>query len=389
MEKEGIKHVFIIGAKGIPASYGGYERFVDELTRLHFGNERLQYHVACKNAEKEFLYNGARCFPVKTPRLGNAQAVLYDIRAMKECLSYIEKTGIEQAIIYVLACRLGWFFKGLIKRAHGLGVKVFVNPDGHEWKRKKWNFFVRKYWKFSEKKAVQYADLIVCDSTNIQAYIEKEYADFSQKTTFIPYGAELLTGHNEKGFLKWAKGKGVIAKGYYLVVGRFVPENNLELIIRAFLRSKTHKKLLLITGAEGKFLRKLKKKTGFEKDSRIIFGGTVYDKTLLSAIRKNAFAYIHGHEVGGTNPSLLESLGGTEVNLLLDVCFNREVAKDGALYFEKRVESLASVIEKTETLTQEQRKKLEEKARARIEKKYSWDKVAKAYQTLFLKGEGV
>ena len=136
-------------------------------------------------------------------------------------------------------------------------------------------------------------------------------------------------------------------------------------------------------------MRKLKKKTGFEKDSRIIFGGTVYDKTLLSAIRKNAFAYIHGHEVGGTNPSLLESLGGTEVNLLLDVCFNREVAKDGALYFEKRVESLASVIEKTETLTQEQRKKLEEKARARIEKKYSWDKVAKAYQTLFLKGERV
>lgn len=387
METGKIKHVFIIGAKGIPASYGGYETFVDELVSRRMESARLQYHVACKNTEKEFFYNGARCFPVKTPALGKAQAVFYDVRAMKVCLAYIEKSGLENAVIYILACRMGWFFKRLIRRANRLGVSVFVNPDGHEWKRKKWNFFVRKYWKFSEKEAVKYANLVVCDSKNIEKYILQEYGYLSPKTVFIPYGAEVVEQVCEKGFFKWAKAKGITPHGYYLVVGRFVPENNIELIIREFMQSKTHKKLLLITNAGGGFFKKLKKKTGFEKDGRIVFGGTVYEKGLLSAIRKNAFAYIHGHEVGGTNPSLLESLGATEVNLLLDVCFNKEAGGDGALYFEKQVGSLSALIEKTENLSPQKRKALEEKAKERIEKKYAWDRITKAYEELFLKEE--
>lgn len=387
MEKGTVKHVFIIGSKGIPASYGGYETFVDELTSRHFGIVRLQYHVACKDGEKEFFYNGARCFPVKTPKIGKGAAVVYDVRAMKSCLSYIRENKIENAVIYVLACRMGWFFKKLIRRAHRLGACVFVNPDGHEWKRKKWNAVIRKYWKFSEKKAVRYADLVVCDSKNIQAYILQEYARFSPKTVFIPYGADIHQSKDEKGFLKWSKGKKVTAHGYYLVVGRFVPENNIELILRAFIASKTRKKLLLITNAGGKFLERLKKTTGFDRDGRIVFGGTVYDKELLTAIRKNAFAYIHGHEVGGTNPSLLESLVATDVNLLLDVCFNREVAKSGALYFKKDEQNLTHLIEQTEMIPAEKRNALKEKARARIEKEYSWDKIAKLYRELFLNGE--
>ena len=116
-----------------------------------------------------------------------------------------------------------------------------------------------------------------------------------------------------------------------------MPENNYETMIAEFMKSTTSKKLVIITNIEkNKFYERLKQKTEFYKDERIKFVGTVYNKDLLKEIRKNAYGYLHGHEVGGTNPSLLEALATTNLNLLLDVGFNREVAMDGALYFNKR-----------------------------------------------------
>ena len=385
VEREKVKHVFIVGSKGIPAAYGGYETFVDELTAMHETEEKICYHVACKNAEKEFQRHGARCFPVKVAKIGKAQAVLYDVRALKQCISYVKEQKINSFTVYVLACRTGWFFKRYARRVRALGGEIFVNPDGHEWKRKKWSFPVRKYWKYSEKQAVKYADLVVCDSKNIEKYIQKEYAAYSPRTIFIPYGAQKYGEPCEKAFKKWAKERDLKAGEYYLVVGRFVPENNIELILREFMKSGTKKKLALITDAGGGFYQALKKRTGFEKDERIVFAGTTYDRDLLREIRKNAFAYIHGHEVGGTNPSLLEALAATDVNVLLDVFFNREVGEDGALYFSKEDGSLCSLIEETETFSLAKRKELGERAKERIETEYSWEKVAKAYKNLFLR----
>ena len=119
-------------------------------------------------------------------------------------------------------------------------------------------------------------------------------------------------------------------------MGRFVPENNYEVVIKEFMKSNTKKDLVIITNiTKNKFYEKLKENTSFYKDSRIKFVGTVYDQQLLKKIREKAYCYIHGHEVGGTNPSLLESLAMTKINLLLDVGFNREVAMEGAIYFSK------------------------------------------------------
>ena len=130
-----MKNVFIVGCKGIPAQYGGYETFVEQLTYNQIDNN-IKYHVACmSNNFEEFEHNGARCFNVKVPNIGPAKAVYYDVKALKEIIKYIKKNNIEKGIVYVLACRIGPFFNKYVKKLHKLGFKVYVNPDGHEWKR--------------------------------------------------------------------------------------------------------------------------------------------------------------------------------------------------------------------------------------------------------------
>ena len=384
-----MQHIFIVGSKGIPGAYGGYETFVDKLTEYHQHRNDMKYHVACKDTEnREEEYHNARCFHVKVPNIGPAQAIYYDVAALSNCCKYIKKHNIQNPIVYILACRIGPFMKGFTKKIHKLGGKVYVNPDGHEWLRAKWPAPVRKYWKISEQMMTKHADLMVCDSKNIEKYIQETYADYKPESTYISYGAETrkskLSDDDEK-LLSWYEEKGLTAKGYYLVVGRFVPENNYETMIREFMASKTDKIFALITNVSDGFLNELEEKTGFREDKRIQFVGTVYDQELLMKIRENAYGYFHGHEVGGTNPSLLEALGCTDLNLLLGVGFNREVAEDSALYWSKEPGDLAKLIEKADTMTAEERAELGEKAKKRIADAYSWQFIADEYEKLFLK----
>lgn len=378
------KHVFIIGSKGIPAAYGGYETFVDKLTEYR-QDKNIQYHVACAVDElkESFTYNHAHCFNIRWKKIGPARAIIYDWDAFRYCLKYIKKHQIPDAVIYVLACRMGPFFHNCVKKAHKLGAKVYVNPDGHEWLRAKWSMPVRRYWKASEGMMVKDADLLICDSKNIEKYIQETYKEYQPKTTFIAYGAETsksVLKDDDKKLLEWYEEKELKAGEYYLVVGRFVPENNYETMIREFMRSKTEKRFALITNVTDKFLNELKQKTEFDKDPRIKFVGTVYDQELLKKIRENAYGYFHGHEVGGTNPSLLEALGSTELNLLLDVGFNREVAEDGALYWTKEEGNLAKLIEEADELESDVIANLGDKAKERIREWYSWEYITAEYE---------
>ncbi len=264
-----------------------------------------------------------------------------------------------------------------------------MNPDGHEWKRSKWNAIIRKYWKISEKLMIKYADLLVCDSRNIEKYIKEEYSQYNPNTTFIAYGADLEKSKlddNDKKIVEWYKEKKLEKKEYYLVVGRFVPENNYETMITEFMKSNTNKDFVLITNVEeNKYYEYLKEKTNFQIDKRIKFVGTVYDKELLKKIRENAYGYFHGHEVGGTNPSLIEALANTDLNVLLDVGFNKEVAEDGALYFNKEKGNLANLIDNMDKYTEEQIKDYSKKAKERVSKEYTWNKIIKEYEDLFMK----
>ena len=382
-----MRNIFIIGSKGIPSKYGGFETFVEKLTENQ-KSDQIRYHVSCLATDKrEFVHNGARCFNIKVPNIGPAKAVYYDLIALRECIKYIKKNSIDNPIIYILACRIGpfmWLFQNAFKKYN---ITLFVNPDGHEWKRGKWSAPIKKYWKISERLMVKHADLLVCDSKNIEKYIKEDYSKYNPQTTFIAYGADSeksKLADDDLTLINWYKEKNVKQNEYYLVVGRFVPENNYEIMITEFMKSNTKKDFVLITNVEqNKFYEELKVKTSFDKDSRIKFVGTVYNQELLKKIRENAYGYFHGHEVGGTNPSLLEALATTDLNLLLDVGFNREVGLDGAVYFNKTNENLSNLINNLELMSEEEKIKMGNKAKKRIKEEYTWEKIISEYEQLF------
>ena len=416
MQKDDVQHVFLIGAKSLGA-YGGYETFINKLTECHQNNKRIKYHVACKaNGDgsmnpyqtegaqiingHEFIYHNAQCFRIRIPeKLGPAQAIYYDVAALKKSCEIIKRDKIEHPIVYIMACRIGPFMKHYYHEIHKLGGRVFLNPDGHEWMREKWSKPIRKYWKISEQLMVKHADLLICDSKNIESYIQKDYAKYrpqttykgirgrNPKTTFIAYGADLtpskLADNNEK-LTSWYKEKGLKKKEYYLVVGRFVPENSFEIMIREFMKCNSKKDFALITNVNEKFLNELENKLHFKSDKRIKFVGTVYDQELLKKIRENAYAYFHGHTVGGTNPSLIEALGSTDLNLLVDVVFNREVAEDSALYWNKDNNSLALLINKVDNMPEKEIAEYALKAKKRIAENYSWELICNLYENLFI-----
>lgn len=385
---EGKINIFIVGSKGIPGNYGGYETFVDNLVTLQ-KKSKIKYHVACMNQDvEEKEYNGARCFNVKVPNIGPAKAIYYDVEAIRKSIKYIKENKIKNPIVYVLACRIGPFIKKLKKQIIKLGGKLYVNPDGHEWLRSKWSAPVRKYWKISEKLMVKNADLLVCDSVNIEKYIKETYSNYKPNTTFIAYGADLskstLKDDDDK-LTKWYNEKKVKAHEYYLVVGRFVPENNYKTMISEFMKSNTKKDLVLITNVEkNKFYEELRIETGFEEDKRIKFVGTVYDKELIKKIRENAYGYLHGHSVGGTNPSLIEALASTDLNLLYDVGFNREVGLDTAIYWNKEDKNLANLIDECDEYSDEKIKEYATLSSNRVNEAYTWKKIVNDYEKVFL-----
>ncbi len=383
-----MKSVFIIGSKGIPARYGGFETFVDELT-ARSQRPRISYHVACLSSAKEkvTLTNSAHCFHVRLPNLGPLRNVLYDVVSLRHALRTIRQNEFEGAVIYILACRIGPVVAILRRLGRLSAVRICVNPDGHEWKRTKWNRLVRRYWKFSERLMVKHSDLVICDAQEMERYIREEYRAYSPKTLFIPYGADLAqgaAGEPSENLAAWFRSHDLESGGYYLVVGRFVPENNYRTILEEFRKTKSPRKLVFITDArENRYGKRLRRATGFHRDPRILFAGTLYDKQLLREIRAHAFAYIHGHEVGGTNPSLVESLACTRINLLLDVAFNREVGGDGACFFTKEPGSLAGLVAEMETSSSKEIEALAQRARNRITECYRWRRIVEQYEELF------
>lgn len=383
-----MQQVFIIGSKGIPGAYGGYETFVDKLTEYHQDHPELRYHVACKDTENgEFEYHNARCFRIRALELGAAQAIVYDIASLRACIAYIRQNHVDHPIVYILAYRIGPFMRHFQKKIHRLGGVLYTNPDGHEYLRRKWSWIVRRYWRFSERLTVKHSDLLICDSKNIEAYIQTQYASYHPRTTYISYGSEITPSplaDDDPKYRKWMRDRKLKPKGYYLIVGRFVPENNFETMIREFMRSKTEKDLAIITTVNDKFAAKLEERLHFRSDSRIKFAGTVYDQELLKKIRENAYGYLHGHEVGGTNPSLLEALGSTDLNLLLKVSFNREVGEDAALYWTKEAGNLAALLDKADALSEKKRTELGERARRRVRNAYGWEHIANEYAKVFL-----
>ena len=213
----------------------------------------------------------------------------------------------------------------------------------------------------------------MADSVYVQQYWQEKYRIPQNKISTITYGTDF-----PETTLVLPENYELTKNGYYLVVARFVPENNLEMIIDGFVKSNTSKKLVLVgKSEESRYMKKLETR----KDPRIIFAGTVYDQKKLQSLRMNSFAYIHGHSVGGTNPSLVEAMGASNACICFDNVFNREVTGDRQQYFNS-AEKLSLCIEQIEG-NAELHQAMKSEAFLRAREHYNWEKIIDEYEAVF------
>jgi glycosyltransferase involved in cell wall biosynthesis len=253
------------------------------------------------------------------------------------------------------------------------GARVVMNVDGLDWMRAKWGPFARAYFRSAARSAIRFCNRLVTDAEAMRKVYLQE---FNKETTMIAYGAYVETSVKPESVRQFAVEPG----DYYLVASRLIPENHADLIIEGFLASGTSRKLLIAGGAnyDSPFHRRLKELA----TDRVIFTGHIHDQTLIKELHCNCFAYIHGHSVGGTNPSLLKAMGYGNCILALDTVFNREVLADTGMFFPNDVGALAATMRRIEGdagLVSELRRQ----APARVEREYSWDKVSDQYDRLF------
>jgi glycosyltransferase involved in cell wall biosynthesis len=256
-----------------------------------------------------------------------------------------------------------------------LGARVIMNVDGLDWKRAKWGPLARAYFRTAAHSAIKFCDELITDAEAMRRiYLD----EFHKDTTMIAYGAYVESSEHPEAVTQF----GVNPGSYYLIASRLIPENHADVIIEGFLESGTSRKLVIAGGAnyDSPFHRRLRELATGD----VIFTGHIHDQAVIKELHCNCFAYVHGHSVGGTNPSLLKAMGYGNCVLALDTVFNREVLEDTGLFFSKAPGNLAALMRRVEAdpalVTSLQRK-----APVRIREHYSWDKVSDQYEELFLK----
>jgi glycosyltransferase involved in cell wall biosynthesis len=377
MKSQRNTRIAIIGSRGIPAKYGGFETAV-EAVAPKLAEMGWNVIVSCegpRDQRKPAVYKGVYLFyfPCR-PFFRVIYEVLYDVYSLV-------KSGLMCSCVYMLGYGAGLFF--FVSRI--LRNKLIVNVDGLEWKREKFNKFERAILLASEKAAVTFADVIVADSKEIKKYIERRY---KKQAVYITNGvnAPQLEKWDEQKLASHAllKGStGLSPDNYWLAVARLEPENNIHIIVESFLKSDSRKKLIII----GNFSSKKYQRRVLEilEDSnagkRVVLTGAVYDASLLNMLRQHCFACIHGHSVGGTNPALLEAMSMKNLIIAHDNEFNREVGGQTMLYF-KDVGDLTARIEEIEHKS-DSFAHLKEAAYSRVLSNYSWEDIVKEYDKLF------
>jgi len=390
LNRKNINNIFILGSRGYKKGYGGWETFVDKL--IENWSEESNFFVfditSKKKDDKQIIEkNGVLCPQVYVSRLGALTMFVFAIKSFFRAIKLIKKNKIENVNMLVLGSRAGHLYNLSKNRLAKLNINLIFNPDGLEWKRSRWNWFIKIYLKLSEKNMIKASSHIICDSKEILRYIQDEYNVSSDKSYYIAYGSinydDIQLSQNDiYEFNNLALTHDFSSNEYYLIVARFVSENNIDLIIKGFSKSNTRKKLLIITNIDkGKYYKYLSSETPIFKDDRIKMIGPIYNSNLLSMFRINAYAYIHGHSVGGTNPSLLESLSLTKINIVYDVPFNKEVIKNFGFVFKDYIE-LSEVINKADLLSDQEITDLYIGSKENVNSNYNWKKIVEGYYSL-------
>jgi glycosyltransferase involved in cell wall biosynthesis len=357
--------IAILGTRGVPAKYGGFETCAEEIS-VRMAQRGHHIAVYCRKGNYDdslTTYKGVRL--IHLPFIKGKITETFSHTLFSIIHSLITQTD----ILYVMnaanapLCIIPKLF----------GKKIVINVDGLEWKRKKWGKIARSYYLFSEWICTKIADRIVSDAIGIKKYYSDRYHTDS---SYIAYGANIEKSKNVKILDEY----GLKPDDYFFVASRLEPENNADITIKAMESVNTDKKLVIAGGANyrNKYIKNLMK----TKDKRIMFLGPVYKEGHIRELHCSCFAYIHGNEVGGTNPALLKAMGYGNMVFALDNVFNNEVLSGCGISYKKDPADLA---EKMQNIVDHpgDRRTYQNLAVQRIREHYTWDKITDKYIQLF------
>jgi glycosyltransferase involved in cell wall biosynthesis len=355
--------IAIFGTRGVPARHGGFETAVEEIgARLvKQGHEVIVYCRNPKQASREHLGMTLVNLPaIRTRYLETAShtalSVAHGMIRLRPDVALVFNAG-NAPLVPVL--RLS-------------GVPVAVHVDGLEWRRAKWTGLGARYYRWAEQASVRWADEVISDAQAIRSNVHETYG---RDSTFLAYGAPIVSPGTDL-----LTAAGLTPGGYHLVVARFEPENHVVEAVQAYARSRRGVPLVVVGSAPYSDSYVAAVHAAAQGDPRVRFLGSVWNQALLDQLYAHALTYIHGHSVGGTNPSLLRAMGAAAPIVAFDVGFNREVCGDTALFYDGP-EALTRLLETAEADPTQGRERAAA-ARDRAAELYTWDEVANGYEAL-------
>ncbi|MDH2428934.1 DUF1972 domain-containing protein [Sphaerisporangium sp. TRM90804] len=353
----------MIGTRGVPARYGGFETAVEEIgARLVDAGHRVQ--VYCRGAEEPLReYKGMRLVHLPAVRHKALETLSHTALSVGHLLA--RRTDV--ALVFNAAN------SPLLPVIRAARIPVATHVDGLEWKRDKWNGAGRRYYLAAERFSVRWSQAIIADAVAIQDYYRERYKTGS---VMIPYGAPI----QEAADTALLERSGYEPGRFHLVVARFEPENHVAEIVAGYARSRAEYPLVVVGSAPyaAEYTRRIREIA--DADPRITLAGAVWDQALLDALYAGCASYLHGHSVGGTNPSLLRAMGAGAPVISYDVVFTREVLGGTGLFFEDEA-GLAEILEMAEKRREEETAR-GAAARERARTAYTWDDVAARYERL-------
>jgi len=360
--------VAILGSRGIPAKYGGFETFAEQIA-IRLAASGVDVTVFCESDGTDDIaetYSGVRLEHVRRRSLGPLSTVAFDAQCLWAARRRFD-------IVYMLGYGAAAFC--LVPRLWG--THVWINMDGLEWARSKWSGIGRAYLRLMEWVAVKVASVVVADAEGIREDLVRRHGPIPN-CKVLAYGTDTPDVH--KLSAPNSESSGVQPGSYYLVVCRMEPENHVAEIVEGFLQAKTGRRLTIVgdVNLPTPYARKLRE----INEPRVVMLGAVYDRTKLDEIRAGAHAYLHGHSVGGTNPSLLEAMSVGNVIVAHDNVFNREVTAGNGLFF-RDAAGVAQCIESIEALPEARRAEWVRLGMQRARSVYSWEKITEQYLSAF------
>jgi len=360
----------MMGTRGVPARYGGFETAVEEIgSRLaRWGHRVTVYCRATDPSEQGTTSEHLGMRLVTLPSLPVKQLETLSHTYLSIVHELRRKDRDDVVVIFNSA---NGFLLPLLRRA---GIPVAVNTDGLEWMRGKWGRTGQSYYKLAELACVRFADRLISDSRAIQDYYSEK---FGTRPEFIPYGANILEDRSSHRLTEL----GLAPFGYNLVVARLEPENNVEMIVAGYRASSCRMPLVIVGGNPYNPEAERSLREAARADPRIRPVGALWDQQLLDQLYLNSSGYLHGHSVGGTNPSLLRAMGAGNRVLAFDTRFNREVLEDLGSYFSSQA-GLTETLDRDENngrFDADQVLSHAAAVRDRVRTAYNWDSVAARY----------